>query len=74
MKKVVTLTLFEVEDRLHLGKTQIKFGFSLDLHYLCRRNNKPAYSGERRVFGNLVTCFESRGLTKHYGGKGKQNS
>ena len=34
-EKVVTLTLFEVEDRLHLGKTQIKFGFSLDLHYLC---------------------------------------
>ena len=34
--------------------------------------NKPAYSRERRVFGNLVTCYESRGLTKHYGGKGKQ--
>ena len=34
-EKVVTLTLFEVEDRLHLGKTQIKFGFSLYLHYLC---------------------------------------
>ena len=31
-EKVVTLTLFEVEDRLHLGKTQIKFGFSLDLN------------------------------------------
>ena len=27
----------EVKIRLHLGKTQIKFGFSLDLHYLCAR-------------------------------------
>jgi len=34
-EKVVTLTLFKVEDRLHLGKTHIKFGFSLNLHYLC---------------------------------------
>ena len=25
------------EERLHLGKIQLKFGFSLDLHYLCRR-------------------------------------
>ena len=32
---VPILTLFEIEDRLHLEKTQIKFGFSLDLHYLC---------------------------------------
>jgi len=26
--------LCSLEDRLHLGKTQIKFGFSLGLHYL----------------------------------------
>ena len=26
------------ESRLHLGKTQIKFGFSLGLHYLCIHN------------------------------------
>ena len=36
-EKVVTLTFFEVEDRLYVGKTQIKFGFSLDLHYLCKQ-------------------------------------
>ena len=29
------LPLYEVEDRLHLRKTPIIFGFSLDLHYLC---------------------------------------
>ena len=28
-------TASSLEDRLHLGKTQIKFGFSLGLHYLC---------------------------------------
>ena len=33
----VSLTQLCVEDRLHLEKTQIKFGFSLDLHYLCHR-------------------------------------
>ena len=33
----VFLTQLCVEDRLHLEKTQIKFAFSLDLHYLCHR-------------------------------------
>ena len=33
----VSLALKSAEDRLHLGKIQLKFGFSLDLHYLCRR-------------------------------------
>ena len=28
---------FKVEDRRHLEKTQILFGFLLDLHYLCQR-------------------------------------
>ena len=37
-KKLLYLTFLKVEDRLHLGKTQIKFGFSLDLHYLCSAN------------------------------------
>ena len=45
-----------VEGRLHLGKTQIKFGFSLDLHYLCRLKALPRLAagvserrGERKV-------------------------
>ena len=29
------LTPKRVEFRLHLGKTQIKLGFSLNLHYIC---------------------------------------
>jgi len=28
--------VFNSENRLHLGKTQILFGFSLVLHYLCK--------------------------------------
>ena len=39
--KFTTFTTFAEkysESRLHLGKTQIKFGFSLGLHYLCIHN------------------------------------
>ena len=51
-EKVVTLTLFEVEDRLHLGKTQIKFGFSLDLdNFLTLKNaNLFVFSSLNRNF------------------------
>ncbi len=35
---VILRLLRSLEDRLHLGKTQIKFGFSLGLHYLCSPN------------------------------------
>ena len=38
-KKTLSLTFEKVEDRLHLEKTQIIFGFLLDLHYLCSGNN-----------------------------------
>jgi hypothetical protein len=48
----VTLTLFDVEDRLHLGKTQKKFGFSLDLdNFLTLKNaNLFEFSSLNRNF------------------------
>ena len=51
-EKVVTLTLFKVEDRLHLGKTQKKFGFSLDLdNFLTLKNaNLFEFSSLNRNF------------------------
>jgi hypothetical protein len=49
------LTLFEVEDSLHLGKTQIKFGFSLDLHYLCKQISENGLH-----LGHLSELYGSR--------------
>jgi len=51
-EQIVTLTFFEVEDRLHLGKTQIKFGFSLDLdNFLTLKNaNLFKFSSPNRNF------------------------
>ena len=34
----VIFAVKSLEDRLHLGKTQIKFGFSLAYPYLCSRS------------------------------------
>ena len=42
------------EGRLHFGKTQIYFGFSLSLHYLCPGNDTIArrfYPGNQAADG-----------------------
>ena len=59
------------EDRRHLGKTQIKFCFSLGLHYLCsNRTPKPlnnAQIGGRFFIYTIIAIHHEIGKNKtHY--------
>jgi len=68
------------EDRLHLGKIQLKFGFSLDLHYLCRRLLLVIGAFGRQSSMKcvaIISCSESSlfgdGVTLRSGGSMQKN-